>query len=84
MSLPRKYYAGQLFNLTMMELRALPGEVIDRVRYGAIARIFKNGRHVASIVPPETEAETTIIHPDGSWTGATPLTFRQPDLLRKP
>lgn len=81
MGMPRKSYLGQMFTLTMMELRALPGEVIDRVRYGAVARIFKNGRHVASIVPPNQESETTIVHPDGSFEGRIPVTYRRPELL---
>jgi prevent-host-death family protein len=71
MSLPRKDYYGQECTVTMMELRKNPGDIIDRVTFGMKVHITKSGKLVATIIPPET---TTIL-PDGSYTGAKPLTM---------
>jgi antitoxin (DNA-binding transcriptional repressor) of toxin-antitoxin stability system len=69
-SLPRKDFDGQVFTVTMMELRASPGDIIDRVTCGAEVRVEKNGVHVASIVPVDTK-----VAPDGSYVGRKPLTM---------
>lgn len=71
MTLPRKDFDGQEATITVMELRAAPGDAIDRATHGMKIHITKNGKHVASIVPPEH----TTIAPDGSFTGARPLTM---------
>lgn len=70
MSMPRKDFSGQEATVSMMELRAGPGDIIDRVAAGMTVHVEKNGRRVASIVPTET-----IIASDGSYTGARPLTM---------
>ena len=77
MSLPRKDFRGQEATVTMMELRSEPGEIIDRVANGMTVRIEKSGKHVASLVPPDSIGDTTIIRSDGSIIGPIPLTFRR-------
>lgn len=69
MSLPRKDYSGQTATVTISELRSAPGDLLDRVAHGMTVQVTKNGRCVAVISPPDT-----VINPDGSWTGARPLT----------
>lgn len=76
MSLPPKDFTGQEAAVSMMELRAQPGEVIDRVAHGMTVHVNKNGKRVASIVPPADRNETTIIRRDGSIVGRVPVTFR--------
>lgn len=76
MALPKQDYRGQEASVSMMELRAGPGEVIDRVSHGLTVHVEKNRRRVASIVPVQSSANT-IIHPDGSITGEIPLTYRR-------
>ena len=76
MSLPRRDYRGRNASVSMMELRSQPGEVIDSVAHGMSIRVEKNGKHVATIVPPEADGDTTEIMPDGSIHGPMPLTFR--------
>lgn len=71
MALPRKDYDGQEATITVMELRERPGDAIDRVTHGMKIHITKNGKHVASLVPPEN----TVINSDGSFSGARPLTM---------
>jgi len=70
--LPRKSFDGQQATVSMMQLRASPGEIIDRVTFGMTIHVEKNGRRVASIVPVDT-----VIAPDGSFVGAAPLTMKQ-------
>ena len=71
MPLPRKDFDGQEATVTMMELRASPGDVIDRVTHGMVVHVTKNKTRVASIVPPEI----TVIAKDGSYVGARPVTM---------
>lgn len=70
MSLPQLDFTGQVATVTVMELRAGPGDIIDRVARGLTVHITKHGRHVATL-----SAAPTVIHPDGSWSGAKPLTM---------
>jgi hypothetical protein len=74
--LPPKDFHGQRATISMMELRAQPGEVIDRVEHGAIIHLEKCGKHVGSIVPPDGIGDETVIYPDGRIAGPIPLTFR--------
>lgn len=75
MPLPKRDYKGQKAKISMMELRAAPGEVIDRVAHGMVIEVEKNGKVVA-VLAGSNPKQDTIIHPDGTITGAIPLTFK--------
>ena len=74
MPLPKQDYRGQKASVTMMELRAQPGEVIDRVAHGMTIAIEKNGKEVA-VLSVSDNSKDTVIHRDGSILGPIPLTF---------
>jgi hypothetical protein len=76
MPLPEKDFRGQRASVSMMELRATPGDLIDRVQHGMTVDIEKSGKKVASLVPANCDGGSTVIRPDGSIAGPIPLTFR--------
>lgn len=76
MSLPKIDMRGKNATVSMMELRSKPGEVFQLVESGLSVRVERNGRHVGTIIPPDAEGESTIVHRDGRIEGRMPLTFR--------
>lgn len=61
--------------ITMMDLRKRPGEYAHLVyKHGESFLVTSQGRPVFKMVPVE---ERTVIHPDGSFTGPKPLTFKE-------
>ena len=58
--LPRLDFTGEVYTVTMMELRQEPGEVIDRVSRGATVKVTKAGKLVAVIKPPASEKPLTF------------------------
>lgn len=61
--------------ITMMQLRASPGEYAFRVRAdGESFIVTYQGKPCFKMVPVD---DVTIIKPDGSFTGPKPLTFRE-------
>lgn len=83
MSIPRKTRRTDTFEITMMELRKQPGEVIDAVRDGASVRVTRSRRHVATISPVDVQTDSMItVRPDGTTEdGRVPLTKGQPALI---
>lgn len=83
MPIPKRVLRGQTYEVTMMELRRQPGEVLDAVRDGALVRVTKQGKHIATMVPPgyeKTQPSSYIL--TGTSDGPMPLTWRRTDLLR--
>ena len=76
MPIPKPNFTGQRARITMMELRASPGEVVESVRNGMTIDIEKNGKPVAVLAPSDANADT-VIHSNGSITGPVPLTYRR-------
>jgi len=77
MTLPKRDYAGKEAVISMMELRAKPGEVMACAEAGLVIHVEKSGKHIASITPACAIGDFTEIHPDGSITGPVPLTLRR-------
>jgi prevent-host-death family protein len=57
---------GKIENITMSELRARPGEVLQSVELGKVFVVTRNGKQVAVLAPVPGEELVTIIQPDGS------------------
>lgn len=67
--------------ITMMQLRAGPGELFREVwKHGRSLLITKGGKPAAFLVPPTyvPPDDTIVIERDGSFRGGIPLTFKQP------
>jgi antitoxin (DNA-binding transcriptional repressor) of toxin-antitoxin stability system len=77
MTIPRRDFCGQRVTATMMELRGQPGEFIDFVAHGGTVDIEKSGKHVATMIPANSDGDHTKILSDGSIRGQVPLTFRR-------
>ena len=69
-----------VIKITMMQLRAEPGEWIHQVyKHNETIIITKAGREVCQISP----IEMTHILSNGRIKGQTPLTKNRPELLRR-
>ena len=77
MPLPKKSFLGQRSTISMMELRSKPGEVVDCVSHGLTVDVEKNGKKVATLLPPDSDSVDTVILSDGTIQGAVPLTYRR-------
>jgi antitoxin (DNA-binding transcriptional repressor) of toxin-antitoxin stability system len=79
MPIPQLNFVGEVATITMMELRANPGEVLDRVSRGLEVRVTKQGKWVATMKAPSLAIpadDTIVIRPDGTTEdGRKPLTF---------
>lgn len=61
--------------ITMMQLRASPGEYAHLVyKHGETVIVTSQGRPVFKMVPVD---DVTRVNSDGSFTGPKPLTFRE-------
>lgn len=68
-----------MIEITMMQLRAEPGEYFHLVyKHGETVIITKARRRIAQICP----IENTMIDNKGKIHGELPLTFKKPELLR--
>lgn len=68
-----------MIEITMMQLRAEPGEYFHQVyKHGETIIITKAGRKIAQICP----IENTVIDKKGRVKGEIPLTFKRPELLK--
>lgn len=68
--------------ITMMQLRAQPGEYGHLVsRHGESFLVTAHGKPVFKIVPIVEDflpvSDVTVIRPDGTVVGPKPLTFRE-------
>jgi hypothetical protein len=84
MPIPKLVRRGEIYTVTMMEFRKQPGEVIDACRDGALVKITKQGKHVATMVPTGFYFDPDrpiVIRSDGtSEDGRMPLMLRRSDL----
>lgn len=60
---------GQLEEITMTELRARPGQVIDSVELGKTFTISKAGRVIA-VIAPVPAGLSIVVQPNGTVTYA--------------
>jgi len=66
-------WMNKMKTITMMQLRASPGEYAFRVRAdGESFMVTYQGKPCFKMVPVE---DTTIVHPDGTFKGPKPITM---------